>query len=112
MHGFPYTANNPHGGRITINGDDALIELFKSFLNLQGEVFYSFVKQTICPNRLRDHWADSVVSRYFYCKQNNVPPYSGGYDDQPIYWLDISRFIQKTVDEIKRCKCNIHGQRD
>ncbi len=112
MHEFPYTANSPTGGRLTINDQNDLIELFKSFLDFSGEVFYSFVKQTICPNRLRDSWADSVVHRYFYCQNNNVPPYPGGYDDQPYYWLDVSRLIQGTVDEIKNCTCNIHAKRN
>ena len=101
MHEFPYTVNSPHGGKVTINDENDLTGLFRTFLGLRGETFYSFVKLTICPNRLRDPWADGVVSRYFYCERTGVQPYSGAYDDQPVYWLDISRFIQGTIDEIK-----------
>lgn len=109
MHEFPHTINNPKGGRITVNDEADLIELFRSFLGEKGETFHSFVKQSICPNKLRDPWADAVVARYFYCQQFGIQPYPGGYDDQPAYWLDISRFIQFTVDEIKQCKCFIHA---
>lgn len=109
MHDFPHTINNPLGGKVTIENDDALIGLFKSFIHLQGDVFYSFVKQAICPNRLRDPWAVSMVERYFYCQSTGVPPYSGAYDDQPAVWLDVSRLIQSTTDDIKmNCTCNIH----
>ena len=110
MHEFPYTVNSPHGGKVTINDENGLTGLFRTFLGLRGETFYSFVKQTICPNRLRDSWANGVVERYFYCEQFKVPPYPGGYDDQPAYWLDISRFIRSTLGEIQNCSCNIHAR--
>lgn len=114
MHEFPYTVNSPHGGKVTINDENDLKELLGTFLfdskgiPRKGETFYSFVKQTICPNRLRDPWAASVVERYFYCEQFKVSPYPGGYDDQPVYWLDISRVIRSTLGEIQNCSCNLH----
>ena len=109
MHDFPHTINNPLGGKVTIKNDDDIIELFKSFLHLSGEVFYSFVKQTICPNRLRDTWAVSMVERYVYCRSTGVPPYPGAYDDQPEIWLDVSKHIESTVEQINKCSCNLHG---
>ena len=109
MHEFPYQANTREG-RVTINDEADLIELFKSFLDLSGEAFYSLVKQSICPNRLRDAWATGMVERYFYCTTHNVPPYQGDYDDQPRVWVDVSKYIYQVRTEITNCKCSIHGK--
>ena len=108
---FPYKVQNPVSKeRVTISNDADIAKMFKSFLAHRGSVFYTFCKLTICPNRLRDPWADGVVSRYFYCERTGVQPYSGAYNDQPTYWLDISRFIQSTIDEIRAYKVSIDGQ--
>ncbi len=110
MHEYPYSANNPKGGRITIENDNDLHELFTSFLDLDGQILHAFVSLTICHNRLHDPWAESMVNRFLYCQRTGTLPYSGAYDYQPVFWLEISALIHTTLDEIKQHTCSIHDQ--
>lgn len=41
-----------------------------------------------CKNAIFDKNIQKDIQRYVYCKDNNVPPYSGDYDNQPAVWVD------------------------
>ena len=41
-----------------------------------------------CKNVIFDEDIQKDIQRYVYCKDNNVPPYAGSYDDQPALWID------------------------
>ncbi len=41
-----------------------------------------------CRNIFFDKEIQRDIQRYIYCKETNVPPYKGGYDEQPALWVD------------------------
>ena len=41
-----------------------------------------------CKNIIFDKDIQKDIQRYIYCKDNNVPPYKGDYDEQPALWVD------------------------
>ena len=56
------------------------------------------------------------IQRYIYCNETGVPPYEGGYDEQPAVWLDRyfiikQAFAKKESKVIKDAKSrNINGK--
>ena len=49
-----------------------------------------------CNNHFFDKDIQKDIERYIYCKDNNVPPYRGSYDEQPALWIE-RYFIIKTA---------------
>ena len=50
-----------------------------------------------CRNILLENEIQKDIQRYIYCKDNNVPPYEGGYDKQPALWVDRYFIIKKAL---------------
>lgn len=48
-----------------------------------------------CKNIIFDKEIQKDIQRYIYCNETGVPPYKGGYDDQPALWLDRYFIIKK-----------------
>ena len=104
-HKFPYKAQLP----IFVNGERPLRE-FKSDKdvwdvidllieevhegNKKGKEFdvaqsiYSQLPFFCCRNIIFDKDIQKDIQRYIYCKDNNVPPYKGDYNEQPALWVD------------------------
>ena len=49
-----------------------------------------------CRNFFIDNEIQKDIQRYIYCKDNNVPPYEGSYDNQPALWVE-TYFIIKSA---------------
>ena len=50
-----------------------------------------------CRNNIIDTHIQKDIKRYIYCKDNNVPPYEGGYDKQPALWVDRYFIIKSAL---------------
>ena len=101
-HTFPYKAFLPflvNGKRVekhfnTTNDIYDIIELvIEETENINEEKGKEFDIATSINAQLpfftcRNHIFDKDIQRYVYCKDNNVPPYEGGYDKQPALWVD------------------------
>ena len=48
-----------------------------------------------CKNIVFDTEIQKDIQRYIYCNETGVPPYEGGYDNQPALWLDRYFIIKK-----------------
>jgi len=46
------------------------------------------------------------IQRYVYCKDNNVPPYEGGYDKQPALWIDRYFTIKSAFAKLEKAQIN------
>lgn len=55
-----------------------------------------------CPNNIKDYSYKDVINKYFYCKDFNVPPFKGVYEDTPIRWIEQSSVIKSTINIIER----------
>jgi len=79
--------------KLHIPGDKLLISYINAFLG-------------VCPKSILDHNVYEILNRYFYCKNYNVQPFPGTYDDQPSEWLFFSNIIQdelhkKDIEDLK-----------
>ena len=92
-----------------------IIEEVKEFNETGGKSFdisESVVSQMpffACRNRLFDKGIQKDVQRYLYCEKFNVPPYEGGYNNQPCLWVEKAFLIRKYLAklesrEIKKAK--------
>ena len=86
---YPYEANAPGLGRVTIGSDADLWEIVAQ-LDEPG-IEAPFVS---APSRLLTPWAVEQVNRYTYCQEMHVPAYAGAYDDQPALWVDVVAVIR------------------
>ena len=62
-----------------------------------------------CKNFIMDKSIQDDIQRYIYCKDNNVPPYTGAYGDQPALWVETyflikSAFAKKEKSVIDKSK--------
>ena len=46
-----------------------------------------------CPTSLLDSDHQKDIKRYIYCSDFGVPPYSGGFGEQPARWVEKSFII-------------------
>ena len=94
---------------------DLIIEEVKEFNETGGKSFdisESVVSQMpffACRNILFDKDIQKDVQRYLYCEKFNVPPYEGGYNNQPCLWVEKAFLIRKYLAklesrEIKKAK--------
>ena len=94
---------------------DLIIEEVKEFNETGGKSFdisESVVSQMpffACRNVLFDKDIQKDVQRYLYCEKFNVPPYEGGYNNQPCLWVEKAFLIRKYLAklesrEIKKAK--------
>ena len=94
---------------------DLIIEETKEFNETSGKIFdvsESVVSQMpffACRNRLFDKVIQKDIQRYLYCEKFNVPPYKGGYNNQPCLWVEKAFLIRKYLAklesrEIKKAK--------
>ena len=94
---------------------DLIIEETKEFNETGGkslDISESVVSQMpffACRNVLFDKDIQKDVQRYLYCEKFNVPPYEGGYNNQPCLWVEKAFLIRKYLAklesrEIKKAK--------
>ena len=94
---------------------DLIIEETKEFNETGGKSFdisESVISQMpffACRNILFDKDIQKDVQRYLYCEKFNVPPYEGGYNNQPCLWVEKAFLIRKYLAklesrEIKKAK--------
>jgi|TARA_Y100001937_G_scaffold51590_2_gene71592 hypothetical protein len=50
-----------------------------------------------CSSAIYDKDVVKDLERYWYCKEFNVPPYPGSFDDQPVDWIERYFIIKKTL---------------
>ena len=75
--------------RLHVSGQRTLISYISAFLN-------------VCPKSILDERVYDILNRYFYCKEYNVQPFSGDYDEQPTEWLFFSNVIQDEIEQVKK----------
>jgi hypothetical protein len=94
---FPYTAQNPETGKeIQIADQDHLWQILAGF---DGRNVYLLSTFLCHCSRLVDPESQEVLSRYYYSREFGVPPYPGGYDDQPAKWVEQCRIIKNAEME-------------
>jgi hypothetical protein len=57
---------------------------------------------------MADAQSQKDISRYIYCRDNNVPPYPGNYGDQPQKWIEKS-FVIKNLIQKEKAKAMKNG---
>jgi hypothetical protein len=57
---------------------------------------------------MADSQSQKDISRYIYCRDNNVPPYPGNYGDQPQKWIEKS-FVIKNIIQKEKAKAMKNG---
>ena len=50
-----------------------------------------------CRNIMLDNSIQRDIQRYIYCNETSVPPYSGGFDNQPALWLERYFIIKNAL---------------
>ncbi len=91
---FPYIGiNADNGENVTVENESTLHEVFNSWT----DHFYEFSLLLCHPSTFLDSVLQDLIKRYQYCKTFNVPPFLGGYDDQPEYWLDACTIIEREI---------------
>lgn len=56
------------------------------------------------PKLLLDKDSQQLISQYTYCKEWNVPPYTGGFFQQPAYWVEAVKIIGNEIDKASEYK--------
>jgi len=56
----------------------------------------------ICPISFIDQSTYAVLQRYYTCKQFNIQPFPGSYDEQPQEWLFIISIIQDETYKVEK----------
>ena len=74
-----------------------------------AQSIYSQLPFFCCKNIVLDRDIQKDIQRYIYCKDNNVPPYKGDYDEQPALWVDRyfiikSAFAKKEKQSLNESK--------
>ena len=59
-----------------------------------------------CRNVVHDKNIQRDIQRYIYCKDNNVPPYEGGYNKQPALWVDRYFIIKSAFAKMEKAQIN------
>ena len=117
-HTYPYKAQIPvlidgsYQKRTFTSNDDvwAVIDLIiaeTKQANLEGGSFSigsSVMTQLpffACSNIMADAQSQKDISRYVYCRDNNVAPYPGTYGEQPHKWIEKSFVINNIIQKEK-----------
>ena len=61
----------------------------------------------ICPKSVLDNQVYHLINRYFYCKEFNIQPFNGSYDDQPSKWLFMCNIIKSELNELEKKRSQI-----
>ena len=102
----PITAKN-----ISVSTDADITDLILEFVNNPGPKvslglhLWKSTNLCICPLKTKSPWFDEVIARYQYCKEFNTPPYPGGYDAQPVSWLEAIPILSNEINALKTCDC-------
>ena len=72
--------------KIHIPGDKTVISYINAFLG-------------VCPKSILGHSVYEILNRYFHCKNFNVQPFGGSYDEQPQEWLFFASVIQDELNK-------------
>tara|TARA_Y100000310_G_scaffold323879_1_gene384928 strand:- start:174 stop:638 length:465 start_codon:yes stop_codon:yes gene_type:complete len=55
-----------------------------------------------CYNFFLDEGHQRDIAKYLYCDETGVPPYNGGYGDQPRIWVDKYNTIKNAIAIFKK----------
>ena len=86
---------------------DLIIQETKEFNETSGKGFdisESVISQMpffACRNVLFDKDIQKDIQRYLYCEKFNVPPYEGGYNNQPCLWVEKAFLIRKYLAKLE-----------
>ena len=89
---------------------DLIIEETQEFNKTSGKSFdisESVVSQMpffACTNVLANKDIQKDIKRYLYCEKFNVPPYDGGYGNQPYLWVEKVFLIRKYLAKMESKK--------
>ena len=65
-----------------------------------------------CRNKIKDNGSQKDIERYLYCQQFNIPPYDGGYGEQPARWVRDSFIIRKALAKREREQIDAEQRRN
>ena len=74
-----------------------LLAKFPGGKSTLGEYFYRTALHIACPSTLYDPEVGPVMEQFIYCRDSHTPPFAGAYGDQPAWWLDASKIIQREL---------------
>ncbi len=111
----PYTATIPTESRqsVTFNSAEDYRNVFLELIAESpekytvGEQLYRNYRQFACTNHMYDKEIEEMIRRYTYCKETGVPPFSGSYDDQPAWWLEVYAIINSEINAVRACECTM-----
>tara|TARA_Y100001951_G_C11093473_1_gene158014 strand:+ start:285 stop:515 length:231 start_codon:yes stop_codon:yes gene_type:complete len=55
-----------------------------------------------CLNQFIDPILQTDISKYIYCQESGIQPYSGSYGEQPAIWIEKYFIIKRTISEMER----------
>ena len=71
-----------------------------------GDSVYSQLPFFGCRNILINNEMQQDIQRYLYCEKLNVPPYEGGYGEQPCLWVEKAFLIRKYLAKLESKQIN------
>ena len=83
-------------------------DMGKSFDVIESQV--AQIPFFTCFNHFTDYSVQADIERYVYCEKFNIPPYKGGYNDQPAKWVRrafaikaaLAKKEKKDIDSVKQ----------
>ena len=54
-----------------------------------------------CRDIMIDEKASKDISRFLYCREHGIPPYSGSYGEQPKKWIEKSFMLHNLIERRK-----------
>ena len=73
--------------------------------SLGVDSFYSISKQLpffCCPNVLYEPEVQTIIDKYFYCKEFGIPPHKGDYLEQPSKWISQVFIIKNCLTKLEQ----------
>ena len=55
-----------------------------------------------CKNVVHDKEIQRDIQRYVYCRDTNVPPYNGAYNEQPALWVERYFVIKSAFAKMEK----------
>ena len=64
-----------------------------------------------CINKVLDSEMQKDIKRYIYCQTFKVPPFEGGYGNQPADWVDKSFIIKNAFAKLEKEQIEWHNRK-
>ena len=107
---LPFSCVDPHSGdSVTIDTIESVDVLFNSWPE-NHEARWEFAQLLGVGHMLIDKGFQDILRRKQYCERYHVPPFKGGYEDQPEWWLTALETVDRAEAEATNFMRRKHGK--